>query len=322
MFKRFFCFALVVMTVSAALSAAPNPKALRDAIDKGNLKKVKQLVEAGADVNNDGGIYNAYPLVRAVKFPEILEYLLENGAEHKEEAFDSAMWWHHYATAKRLAEAGIDISDRSSLYYHVLTDKNLTLEQQIETIKDISNNTFNNPNILLSAKPETYQKLIDAFNLKLTDKIDKSGRTLLHTAVDSRDADLTKFLIEKKVNINALDNNNHTALFYAITAYGPSIDWDAPIIENKETARIKFKGDEPYYRNAQEEQQRQISCVMQLLDAKININQQNKDGWTVLHFAASRYPAGLQELLISKNADKTIKTKLGRTYEDILKMRS
>ena len=320
MFKRFFCFALALMAVSAVLLAAPSSKALVDAAKKGNLKKVKQLVENGADVNGTGD-YGAYPLVSAVKFPEIVEYLLENGAEKHVEAFEKAMSGHYYASAKILANTGIDIHNNSSLYFYVLNDKNLTLENQIKTIKEISNDRFNNPRILLFAKLETYQKFIDGFNLTLTDKIDELGRNVLHEAASRRDADLTKFLIEKKVNINALDNNNHTALFYAITAFGPSIGWDAPVIENKETARIKFRGDMPFYMNAREEQQRQVSCVLQLLDAKININQQNKDGWTVLHFAAAGYPAGLQELLISKNADKNIKTKFGRTYDDILKIR-
>ena len=62
---------------------------------------------------------------------------------------------------------------------------------------------------------------------------------------------------------------------------------------------------------------KQLKIVEMLLDANIEINNQDIYGWTVLHYASAFYPEGLQELLISKGANTNLKTKFGRTADDI-----
>jgi ankyrin repeat protein len=57
-----------------------------------------------------------------------------------------------------------------------------------------------------------------------------------------------------------------------------------------------------------------------LLNAGININQQNYAGWTVLHFAAAAYPEGLRELLIQYGANPEVRTNMNRTIDDILQL--
>jgi ankyrin repeat protein len=61
------------------------------------------------------------------------------------------------------------------------------------------------------------------------------GKTILHIAAEEMNNELVEYLIEK-MDINVLDNNQHTALFYAITAYDPSIDWKEPIVEAMSTS--------------------------------------------------------------------------------------
>jgi ankyrin repeat protein len=187
-------------------------------------------------------------------------------------------------------------------------------------VKEITGDKLTSPYIIALVEPENYQKAIDFFGISLTDRADAFGRSILHVAAYRNNYDLVKYLLEYKFNINVLDDNNQTALFYAITVFGPSIDWTNPIIEDETTAKIKFVSDMPYYGNPQAVQQKQVSIVTALLDSGINVNQQNKTGWTVLHFAASFYPEGLRELLVSKGADQGLKTNLSRTANDILAM--
>jgi ankyrin repeat protein len=152
------------------------------------------------------------------------------------------------------------------------------------------------------------------------DEYNNLGKTILHIAAEEMNNELVEYPIEK-MDINVLDNNQHTALFYAITAYDPSIDWKEPIVEDENNAKIKFIGSMPFYRNPQQTQERQFNAVMTLLNGKIDINQQNYAGWTVLHYASASYPKELQELLIEYGADKNIKTNFGRTAENISEIR-
>jgi ankyrin repeat protein len=326
--KKFF-YAILFTVILLTLVGAKLPKdapPLHIAIESGNLKTVTKLVEEGADLNER--YQYRYPLERSVSNRNITLYLLSKGAKDgAENALREIMNKQNYAYAKEFIAAGeLNPNVLSASLYSLFSNKNLTFQQKIETVKQISDNKFNNPIILKYgslryADSENYQTLVDAFNLKLSDKINNLGQTILHDAVQNIDADLVKYLLSQKVNINAVDNNDHNALFYAITAFGPSIDWQSPIIENDTEARIKFNGGEPFYSNPRELQQQQVGIVMALLQAKINVNQQNYAGWTVLHFASARYPEGLQTLLIDNGVNKNLKTKFGRTAEDVLKLR-
>jgi ankyrin repeat protein len=303
---------------------------LHEAIASGNFASVQKLVEGGANINEQYGGIGIFPLERAAEFPEIALYLLSKGANGRERALPVALDKAHYDLARALVDAGIDCNKNANAFYYLFSKEDLTVEQKIKTAKEVSNNTLTSPYILIHFKPEDYKTVVEAFNLNLATKVFDagvlgsvidSGTNILHVAARRNNADLVKFLLETGVDVNALDNNRQTALFYAITAYGPNVDWESPVLENETTAKIKFRGDMPHYSNAQQVQQRQVANVLALLDAHININQQNYAGWTVLHFAAAAYPEGLRELLIERGADTALKTSLGRTAEDILQLR-
>jgi hypothetical protein len=73
----------------------------------------------------------------------------------------------------------------------------------------------------------------------------------------------------------------------------------------------------PQYYNPVDFRIKQAQIGILLLDAGININQQNTAGWTVLHFSYASYPTGPKETLIERGADQNLKTNFGRTAAEI-----
>jgi ankyrin repeat protein len=319
-FRVFTMLGFLVVLYSCGTFSFPP---LHKAIYRGNLEKVQKLVDRGADVNKkSGGADGVYPLVRAVDYPEIALYLISKQAKGLEPALETAVSKKQFELAKAIAGAGVDVNKNGDAFYHLFKyNKDIPYDKKLQIVQEITDNKLNTPIILLYIEPENYQAAVDAFGMNLSEKIDDSGRSILHLAAQNANLALVRYLIDKKIELNILDNNHHTALFYAITAFGSDIDWENPIIEDKTAAKIKFTSDMPYYTNARERMQNQTNIVMGLLKSEININQQNKYGWTVLHFASASYPKGLQELLIANHADKDIKTAFGRTADDILKLR-
>jgi ankyrin repeat protein len=325
--KAILClFGLSFMAVGCATLSDLPP--IHKAINDNDFALVQQLVEAEDVVNarlvGRYGPTGLYPLELALeqKKYDIALYLLENGAEVTRNTFRYANNDGRYDIVKMLVEkGGIDVNQDMSILSGVFRDEALSLDEKIDIATDIAGQQFTNPSILLYVGSSDYKTAADLLQLNLSDTLDDLGRGILHVAAARANYDLVHFLIEDGTTINSLDNNEHTALFYAITVFGPDIDWHEPLIEDEKTAKIKFISDMPFFSDPRGLQQRQVSVVMALLDAEININQQNKWGWTVLHFASAAYPAGLQELLLSRGADKNLKTAMGRTAADILTLR-
>lgn len=301
--------------------SSPKPP-LYQAVNDGDLEQVQKLVESGAAI--DVGALGFTPLEAAASTGklEIVKFLLSKGAKSPQKAFEKAWYAGKKDVSDFLLNEGyVDINNNSGYYYSYLKDNSIDIEKRLKNLNDAAKGKLTTPALLLLVEKENYKRVIDYFKIKLTDPSDALGRPILHLAADRNKLDLVNFLIENQFNVNVLDKNGQTALFYAITVFGPSIDWENPVIENQTDARIKFISDMPYYGDARAVQQTQISIVNALVGAGTNLNIQNKQGWTVLHFASAAYPKGLQEFLISKGADQQVKTLLGRTAAEIASLR-
>jgi len=315
-------FILALVSFYSCLSTNPHSTPLLDAVMKGNLKQVKNLVEKGADIN--AGNYTFTPLERAANDGnlEIVEYLLSKNAMDPQKAFARALEKKHINVIKLLIKSGrVDINKSARYFRSFFDDKTIPFEQRMKTVNELTEGKLNSPYLLMIVEPENYQTIMDFFKINLSDKIDELGRSILHTAADFNNVNLVTFLLEKKININLLDNNNQTALFYCITSFGPSINWEKPIIEDEVSAKINYIGDMPYYLNPTDVKTRQAQVFKLLINAGINVNQQNKHGWTVLHFASYVYPETSLEVLKSSNVNQKLKTNFGRTADDLQAMR-
>jgi ankyrin repeat protein len=325
MMKRFFVLiSLAGLTCPflSCLSFGSPGSRLYKAVVNDKFEKVRQLVEDGADINADTRGHTLLEVAASRGNLAIVEYLLSKGAQDPQRAFEAAVIYGHKNIAEYFLNAGyVDINNNAWYYYSYLNDKSISFEQRMQNVKDMTAGKLNSPYLLRLVQPENYQKMIDFFHINLADKADAMGNSILHVAASRNNYDLTAYLLENNFDVNLLDNNGRTALFYAITVYGPIINWDNPIIENKTAARINFVSDMPFYGDPQAVQQEQVRIVTALLDAGVNVNQQDKAGWTALHFASAGYPAGLRDLLISRGADQGIKTNFGRTSADILAFR-
>ena len=156
----------------------------------------------------------------------------------------------------------------------------------------------------------------------MEDRVDALGNTLLHIAAMRTNVDLVVYLLENDFDINALNNNNQTALVYNIASFGPDINWNNPITEGEATARINFISDMPLFHDPVARRTRRAHIGSMLIDAGINMNQQDVFGWTILHFAAGHWGAATVEFFIEQGADQYLKTNYGRTAADILALRN
>ena len=316
---------IICIACSTLLFSAEKPSKLNSALMKKsiNIKAVQKLIDSGEDVNQK--YWGRYPIERIGNNLELLKIFIEAGAEGKENYFSNALWnLYDDEIIKYICKNDIlDPNNFVNSFRHYFDDASKPLEEKCTHIVSVTDGKLSNPLILRYVSPEDYDKASELLNLnfKYTDKNGNSALHLIAAYLNENSANMLKYTIEKGADINHLNNNKQTALFYAITAYGPTINWETPVKEDKEQAKINFISDMPYYQNGKVLQQNQVEIVNTLLQQKIAINQKDSFGWTALHYANAFYPAGLSELLIANGADTNIKTNFGRTAEDIKALR-
>lgn len=321
MVKKLFLVSCIGLLIGANLFAAvPKNTKLCNAVEKGKIEAVKkELTKNPEDINKKGDRHET-PVTKAARIKdntEILDLLIKAGGEVTDNSLYVAQMSQNTLYFKYLIENDlIDVNENISKLYFLFNKKEFSIEDIIFNVKDVTCGKLNTPYILKFFDKDDYNLVIESFNLDLNVPVDKVGTTILQMAAKSFDVDLVEFLISR-VDINQKNNNGANALFYACTAYGPSINLSNPITEDADIAKINFISDMPYYRNAKEIQQKQLKIVSLLFDANIDTNAQDVFGWTTLHYASAFYPEGLQELLISKGSNVNLKTNFGRTARDI-----
>lgn len=321
--KKVFILTCTALICTNLFAAKPKNTKLCNAIEKGDVEGVKkELAAHPEDVNKIGAFYDS-PMAKAASRGnlEIIELLLDAGGEIDSRTLSYAKNKKNYEVFTFFYDRSlIDDSQYLSGISGIFKEETLSFDEKLEKIKEVTKGNLITPKFLFYVSPEEYTQTVTFFNIDLEKPIDKYGTTILQFACDNFKLELVTYLIEK-VNINAVNNNGENALFFACTAYGPMIDAEKPVIEDETTAKIKFISDMPYYSNAKEVQMKQLQIVQMLLNKKININAQDKFGWTVLHYASAFYPDGLQELLINSGANTSLKTNFGRTAADIKALR-
>lgn len=127
----------------------------------------------------------------------------------------------------------------------------------------------------------------------IRDKVDinvmnTENMTPLMYAASKNDEELVKALLNSKADLELCDNHGETALFYAD--------------------------------NLSDYKNQKNNVIDLLLDADVNVNAQNKNGYTPLLIATVNGRNLVSNKLISAGADQTIKNTMGQSYTDLLEI--
>jgi len=325
-FIYFLPFLIISFLSTSCLSSSGSKNEIKNplyrAINKGQLDEVKQFIQDGINININASGWSHYPLEYAAQEgqTEIVEYLITQGAENINIAFQLAMSRREYETAKLIYSYG-------ELHYSVLEEplgyRRMNTEEKIELFSLITDNQLSNNYFLLCAQPDEYNEIIEKYNIDISSIIKENGENILNIAAKRNNLDLVNYLISNKFNINSIDKNGNTALFYAVSSAGPSINWENPFYEdqnsiNVSTFTIPRRGSPPFpdFQAQAERGNRIINIIKILCENGINIDSQNNLGWTALHLSYVRYADVLRELLKHYNANTNIKTQAGRLPEE------
>jgi ankyrin repeat protein len=128
---------------------------------------------------------------------------------------------------------------------------------------------------------------------------DKDGGTSLISAVAIGAAGLVRDLLEKHADVDAQDNDGHTALMIAATLKGQAL-MIAATLKGQAKTQIAIEQAIP-------------QIVDDFLAKNPDVNRQKKDGWTALMFAAARDHPEFVNALIAHGANPNLKNTQGMT---------
>ena len=210
--------------------AFADPVHMADAIMKGDLDRVKNLIEEGADVNAKDEIGRA-PL-HFVKNKAVAELLIAKGADVNARTKDGSTLLHTMAwngnkeIAELLLENGADVNAKhkkghTPLHFAVRTGKKEVVKLLLTNGALVNAKDEWGYTPLYWANKKGYQNIAELLlangankNL-LYQKQDSIANPHMADAIMSRDADKVKELIKKGADVSAKDSQGSTALDYA-----------------------------------------------------------------------------------------------------------
>ncbi|XP_065353676.1 uncharacterized protein LOC135948375 [Cloeon dipterum] len=155
----------------------------------------------------------------------------------------------------------------------------LWIMQNIEVDKNAETKSGDTPLLLAGKRKkwEVAQQLVLKYNVE-DNKIDSTGNTFLHYAVQSNNIDLVRVLLQRGSDVNFKNKQGNSALYLA-----------AGLNKNPQIVKI-------------------------LLQKGAKVNAKNNDNWTAIHCAASNNPnVEVIQKLLENGADVDSQTKLGAT---------
>lgn len=156
---------------------------------------------------------------------------------------------------------------------------------------------------------------------------DRWGATPLHTAAQNGNLALAKLFLERGANTATKSNKGKTPLFFAVdskTLLGneghgpiPHPDMVALLVKKSDlTLRDKY-GDTPLHDAAGVEYEdapdKRTRILRILVEAGVDIDARNKQGWTALYVATKRQHPNAVAILLQLGADKTLADNQGIT---------
>jgi len=321
------------------------------------LKVLQLIIDAGADVNiqNCEGntplhyVIGKTGFVNLAEIKERVKLLIDNGGNasiknnHGESAYDwsKKMFNHKTSTPlqRRLREEIIGLCKPNLLSIQVVAPKLSLIHEavrelaksrtKLEKSKTESEKKENQANLEqdLANLEQAVQE-----NLLTINDLDHSGNTPIFNAVSLRNMDSVNVLLDKGADLNKRSNNNQTILHPLVKPDPKAINTSkkvntslfeelcSKVTQETINGQDAISGATPmHYAAAFNNELLKI-----LIQYNADVNIQDKQGNTPLHYAIEKYKKGLSEdqkrevlaavgLLCNNGANVTLKNKEGKT---------
>ncbi|WP_372369366.1 ankyrin repeat domain-containing protein [Candidatus Uabimicrobium sp. HlEnr_7] len=309
---------------------------LFSAISWNKAEKVKELLAAGADVNQKNG-YGQSPLMAAAekKNIEIVKILLDAKADVNFEGGSKYMPGTPLMSAAKGGNTEI-----IKLLLDAKADPNIVINDEFAlefALKDYDKKGFEPAKMLLAAGANVNtqgtqgktvlhsaffnnENEVIAFILEYKPDFsvkDKYGTTILGEAIKSNNLDIIPTLVKMGANIDEKDKNGNTYLI--ATANYPSQDKDikkiSTLLEAGADVNVQnSKGDTVLMQAVGAmyfQKDNALKIIDMLLNEKCDVNIKNKKGETALSQAFSKKYVDIAKQLIAKSANVNVKNSRG-----------
>ena len=282
----------------------------------GQEQVVELLINRGAEVNATSEIGGWTPLHMAASknHIQVVSFLIKKGADEDAKAIIGGWTPLHWAAleghkdiVELLIKLGANINSKDNMGN---TPLDLAIQyERLDIAEYLSTYSANTGTIHVVAR-NGYFAGVQAYldNGVDINARDENGSTPLHLAALQGHKDIVELLINRGAQVNANDNSgstpldratqgSHTAIADLLRTQGANTSQDLKGIINAAT-----NGD--------------LASVQAYLDAGVNINARDSNGWTPLHWAASEDYDQIVKLLIDNGAKINVKDDLGDTPLD------
>ena len=293
------------------------------ACDKGDLERVRQLIQDGQDVNrSDGGGWR--PLIWAALYghDQIVHELIRAGADvngkdyNKLTALHKASSCGHSSIVKTLTEAGANLNvqdwmGETPLMMAVVQAHTNVVVELIRAGADVNGKDKYKQTALHKASWRGHSSVIKTLteagaNLNVQDE---NGITPLMKAIEEGDANVVVELIRAGADVNRKDKYKQTALHKSswkghssvvktLTEAGANVN-----VQDENGMTPLMKATEEHHANV----------VVELIRAGADVNEQDKYKQTALHRASSSGHSSVVKTLAEAGANLNVQDENGMT---------
>jgi ankyrin repeat protein len=271
--------------------------ALQAAASKGRLDIVRKLINAGANVNGNGGV--ALTCAACSGHLEMMSHLLKNGADINAVERDGTTPLHRAAACNQLESVKL-LLDRGAkvnaqritgatplMHACWYTDNPDLIRTLIQAGAKLELRDWHGEPAIVHTASEGHVKALQALidgGAKVDEECERDQTTALHAAAASGRREALEILLRAGANPNVQQQNGWTPLIFAAKAGQPKI------------REAEYAG-----------------IVQALLAHGAKVDVQQEDGWTALMEAAQEGRAEIARILLEAGANPDLKNADGET---------
>lgn len=272
------------------------------AVKGGNLKFLNALLKKGVTPKNNAMVFASQGLRNKKNTLATYQFLESKGV--KVNVIDEKGKNPLHAIAYNSKDLAI---------YNYFINKGVSVNLQDKEGNSPFMNAANSNTLKVVQFLSKYIKDINAKN--------KDGHSALTMAVNRNTTDVIKFLLEKGAAINTVDKEGNTLAYYVINNYRAN---NSKTFEDKLKLLIKnglIINKKQHNNNTLihiATSKNNVALLQRLEEFSIDINAKNDDGLTPLQIAAMKgKDVKIIKYLVSKGADKTVKTDFNESVYDL-----